>query len=324
MSAAESAVYGRKIKQVEVKEAPLFVLGYWRSGTTLLQTLLSHDPNFQHLGLYRCLFPWHFLLTEKIATKLTAPFVPKARPMDNMKVSWDAPQEDDVSLCIMSGISPYMFLLKPDERASFWDPLDFDSLPPADVERWKDSLNTLVKKLSLNSQKRIMMKSPFHTYHVKTLLEMFPDARFLYIHRNPYNIFRSSVHLRRRMIDENTMGRSPFVGHEQEVIDSYKFGFEAYQKQKQLIPDGRLAEISYEDLEVDPIETLRSAYSGLDLPDFDKLEKAIEPELESMRNYRKNQFEDDPYWVNKVYEDLKASFDHFGYEKPNIAHPDSD
>ena len=103
--ALETLVYGRRIEKTEVKEPPLFVLGYWRSGTTLLQTLLSKDPNFQHLPLYRTLFPWHFLLTEKIVTKLTAPFVPKSRPMDNMSVSWDAPQEDDVSLCIMSQIS---------------------------------------------------------------------------------------------------------------------------------------------------------------------------------------------------------------------------
>ena len=58
MAAAESAIYGRRIQKTEVKEAPLFVIGYWRSGTTLLQTLLSKDPHLQHLPLYRCLFPW--------------------------------------------------------------------------------------------------------------------------------------------------------------------------------------------------------------------------------------------------------------------------
>ncbi|MFY9254630.1 MAG: sulfotransferase [Fuerstiella sp.] len=319
MAAAESAIYGRRIEKTEVKEPPLFVLGYWRSGTTLLQTLLSKDPNFQHLPLYRCLFPWHFLLTEKIVTKLTAPFVPKSRPMDNMSVSWDAPQEDDVSLCIMSQVSPCMLLAHPTEFSHFWRSLQFEKLPQNELQRWKDSLRLLVKKLTFTSPKRIMMKSPFHTFHVSTLLEMYPDARFLYIHRNPYNIFRSAVHLRHRMIDENTLGKNVFDGSEEEVINSYKYGFEVYERDRQLVPEGQLFEISYEQLEVDPIETLRGAYAGLGLPDFDQLEKALQPELESLRQYKKNQFHDDPYWVDRVYEQLKPAFDRFGYDKPGSA-----
>lgn len=313
---AESAVYGRRIAATEVKEAPLFVLGYWRSGTTLLQTLLSNDPRLQHLPLYRTLFPWHFLLTEKVVTKLTAPFVPPNRPMDNMKVSWDSPQEDDISLCIMSQISPCMLLAHPDNFEEFWKPLDFEKLPESDLKRWKSSLDLLVRKLTFKSPRRIMMKSPFHTFHVKTLLEMYPDARFLYIHRNPYHIYRSSVHLRRRMIEENTLGRVPFVGHEDEVIRSYRFGFEKYQEQKSLVPEGRLVEIAYEQLEVDPIGTLKKAYDGLSLPGFEEVERAIEPQLESLKKYRKNQFEDDPAVVRKVYKELKAAFDKFGYENP--------
>lgn len=317
--ALETLVYGRRIEKTEVKEPPLFVLGYWRSGTTLLQTLLSKDPNFQHLPLYRTLFPWHFLLTEKIVTKLTAPFVPKSRPMDNMSVSWDAPQEDDVSLCIMSQISPCMLLAHPQKFSHFWRALEFDKLPAKDLQTWKDSLRLLVKKLTFASPRRIMMKSPFHTFHVSTLLEMYPDARFLYIHRNPYNIFRSSVHLRRRMIEENTLGREPFEGHEEEVIASYKYGFEVYEQDRQLVPKGQLHEIEYEHMAADPIGALRAAYETLDLPGFDELEKAIEPELETLKQYKKNEFNDDPHWVRRVYEELKPAFDRFGYEKPDAA-----
>ena len=86
MGAIESLLYGRAVAATELTAPPLIVLGFWRSGTTLLQNLLSHDPQFGHLGLYQALFPWHFLLTENVAKKLTGAFVPKARPMDNMQV----------------------------------------------------------------------------------------------------------------------------------------------------------------------------------------------------------------------------------------------
>ncbi|MEQ9407885.1 MAG: sulfotransferase [Fuerstiella sp.] len=321
---AEDLVYGRRVRETRIEHPPLFVLGYWRSGTTFLQNLLSRDPQFQHLGLYRALFPWHFLLTEKAVTRLTAPFVPKSRPMDNISVHWDAPQEDDVALCIMSQVSPISLLSHPHDFSHFWRALDFDKLTPKELQRWKDCLHLLVQKLTFASSRRILMKSPFHTYHIPTLLEMFPDARFLYIHRNPYNIFRSTIHLRHRMVDENTLGRSVFEGTEEEVINTYKYGFEVYERDKQKIPAGRLHEICYEKLEQDPIEVLRGAYAGLDLPGFAELEKELEPDIESLRRYKKNEFHDDPYWVNRVYEELKPAFDRFGYDRPQVSPAESE
>ena len=212
-----------------------------------------------------------------------------------------------------------MLLAHPTDFSHFWRALEFEKLPKSELDRWKNSLKLLVKKLTFASPKRIMMKSPFHTFHVSTLLEMYPDARFLYIHRNPYNIFRSSVHLRHRMIDENTLGRNIYDGTEEEVINSYKYGFEVYERDRKLVPNGQLFEISYENLEVDQVGTLQAAYSGLDLPGFDELAKALEPELESLKKYKKNEFNDDQYWVNRVYEELKPAFDSFGYDKPGTS-----
>lgn len=318
MRLAEGLLYGRKVRETEIDQPPVFVVGYWRSGTTFLQNLLSRDPQFQHLGLYRALFPWHFLLTEKLVTRLTAKLLPSNRPMDNIHVDWESPQEDDVSLCIMSLLSPIHLLVRPHDQGTFWRTLDFDKVPVEDVNRWKSALALLMKKLTFVSGKRIMMKSPYHLFHVPTLLEMYPDARILYIHRNPYNVFRSTMHLRRRMIEENTLGRLTMKGSEEAVIGSYRFGYEHYQQHKHLIPDGHHHEICYEELEKDPIGVLRGAYEGLSLPGFEELEQALLPEVESLKRYKKNVFDDDPYWVNKVYDDLQDIFEHHGYERPEV------
>jgi len=319
MKRGEEMFYGRKVRETAIEHPPLFVFGYWRSGTTFLQNLLSRDPQIQHLGLYRALFPWHFLLTEKVVTRLSAKFVPSNRPMDNISVDWDSPQEDDVSLCIMSQVSPINLLSHPHDQSVFWKPLDFDKLPADDVQRWKDALFLLIQKLTYVSARRIMMKSPFHLYHIPTLLEMYPDARFLFIHRNPYHVFRSTMHLRRRMIEENTLGRMTMEGSEESVIESYRFGFEQYQKHKQLIPSEHHHEICYEELEQSPIEVLRGAYEGLDLPGFDGLERVLLPEVDSLKRYRKNVFDDDPFWASRVYEELKEIFDCCGYGRPEAA-----
>jgi hypothetical protein len=48
-----------------VSPAPVFVLGFWRSGTTLLDELLCCDPRFGFPSTYACLNPAHFLLSER-------------------------------------------------------------------------------------------------------------------------------------------------------------------------------------------------------------------------------------------------------------------
>ena len=316
--AAESAIYGRAIQRTEVKQDPLFVFGYWRSGTTLLQTLLSHDVRFQHLGLYQAMFPWHFLLTEKLITPWSGWALPKGRPMDNMKVTWDAPQEDDLSLCVMSQISPSLVTAHPTNPKYFWDAIDFSRLSDREVQRWRDSLSLLVRKMTYACDKQVLMKSPFHMYHIPLLREMYPNSKFIYIHRNPYDVWRSSLHLRRRTIEENCLGKKTFenAGHEEELIKSMKFGFDVYERDRLNVPDGYLHEVRYEDLTADPVETLRTTYEKLGLGQFDALEASLQPELEAMKNYKKNEFTDDPFWVNKVYDELRPLFERFDYQKP--------
>lgn len=318
MGALESLVYGKKIEETELIEPPLIVLGFWRSGTTLLQNLLSHDPQFGHLNLYQAIFPWHFLLSETVAKKLTAPFVPKTRPMDNMAVSWDAPQEDDIATAVMSQVSPYMFLSKPADLKSFWHALDFDSLPAERVEEYKSCLKLLLKKMTLRSKKRIMLKSPFHTYHVPTLLDLYPKAKFLYIHRNPYDVWRSGCHLRRRMIEENTLGKAVYDSVEEEIMGTYQAAFQRYETDRHQIPEGNLHEISYEQLAADPIQELGNAYSGLNLNGFDAVEESIRPTLVSLKQYKKNSFQHDPEWVERIFQELQPAFERFGYEKPEV------
>lgn len=319
MGGLESLLYRSRVRQTVIEKPPLFVLGYWRSGTTLLHNLLHHDPNFQSLNTYQALFPDHFLLTEKFVTKL--PLLFSSRPMDNMKVTWSSPQEDDMALCIKSQISAYMLLAEPGFREWFWKSLDLSRLEQADYELWKNSFVEILKKLTFRDPRAILIKSPCHTYHIPEILELFPDARFVYIHRDPYHVFRSTVHLRRRGIEENCLGQSKFAreGHEEDVISSYKFGFEKYERDRHMIPENRLHEVAFEDLERAPISTIESIYESLELPGFDVVEKALQTHIPKIKSYRKNQFFDDPRWVRQVYEELLPVYERFGYPAPDFA-----
>ena len=60
-------------------QPPLFILGHWRSGTTLLHNLLAIDDQFGYPNLYQVFFPHTFLCTEEVRTDLVVPLIPSTR-----------------------------------------------------------------------------------------------------------------------------------------------------------------------------------------------------------------------------------------------------
>src|SRR5437773_2502196 len=93
--------YGRKIAATPVPHDPLFVLGHWRTGTTLLHELLILDPRHTFPTTYQCMAPHHFLLTERVVPQLLWFLMPSHRPMDNMEIGWGRPQEEEFALCLL-------------------------------------------------------------------------------------------------------------------------------------------------------------------------------------------------------------------------------
>lgn len=316
MGAVESLVHGKRIARTELVADPVFILGHWRSGTTLVHNLMTSDPQFTCPTLYQALFPWHFLTTERLAKRLTTAFVPSSRPMDNMPVHWDIPQEDEFALCIMTRISPYMWMAEPGNLDSFRRPLDIESLTPGEQEIWKQALLLLLKKVTACTGKQVVLKSPTHTFRIRTLVKMFPNAKFVYIYRNPYDVFNSSCHLRRTLIEENTLGRPVFKDVESEVITYINRAFEAYESNRTLIPDQNLHEIKYEDLAADPLGQMELVYQALNIEHIDDMRQAVAPQVEKLKSYKKNTFVQDCYWAEAVYDRCRPVFDRFGYPSP--------
>src|SRR5262249_24778559 len=91
---AQDVWYGRRLARVQLPEWPLFIIGHWRTGTTLLHEFLILDPRHNYPTTYECLEPNHFLLTEQLITRWMSFLTPSHRPMDNMAAGFDRPQED--------------------------------------------------------------------------------------------------------------------------------------------------------------------------------------------------------------------------------------
>lgn len=313
MNAMESLVYGRRVKETPLQHAPIFILGHWRSGTTMLHNLMTLNPQLSFLNLYQCLFPGHFLLTEKILAPLTEPLLPKKRPMDNVEVSWKSPQEDEVALAVHSLLSPYImpaFQGRMDVYERFLDPRD---MSPSEQARWKNCLMTLIRKMSLRKPGAIVMKSPTHTYRVPTLLEMFPNAKFIYIYRDPRDVYQSTIHLRKMMFADNTLGPLRPETWSEEAITLYEKSIRLYHESRHLIPEGNLFELRFESFEAAPLETLANLHDTLGLEGWQKTEPLVRAEVAKFSSYKKNSYRMDDATREMLETRLKWIFDLYGY-----------
>lgn len=294
MGALQQAVLGRKIARTEITEAPLFIVGHWRSGTTLLHEYLVRDPRHTSPTTFQCFAPHHFLLTHRVLPPLLKLFVPNRRPMDNMEVGMSTPQEDEFALCNMGVPSPYLKIIFPRRDPPYTEYLDFAGLPREEIERWKASLLWFLKAVTCCEPKRIVLKSPPHTARIGVLREMFPDARFVHIVRNPYTIFPSTVNLWRRLAEVEGLQHPPEHGMEEHVFDTFNRMYAAFERDRPGIPPGHFAEVRYEELVQNPLSEVERIYHELDLGEFDAVRPALEAFVASQAEYRTNRFQISP------------------------------
>jgi hypothetical protein len=281
-----------KVSGVRIKP-PVFVLGHWRSGTTHLHNLLSVDQRFAYPSLYQVLFPHTFLCTERFGRTLGF-FLEKRRPLDGVAQDLHLPNEDEITLGILTGLSPYMSVIFPRRREFYDRYLTFQGVPDEEIETWQSAFTLFLKKLTWKYDRPIVLKSPPHTCRIRLLLGLFPDARFVHIHRNPYVVFRSTEHsdrvaLRWWALQKPGPGEltSYFIGR-------YKAMYDAFFAEKSLIPGDNFHEVSLEEVERDPVGQMRALYEKLRLPDFGAVEPALRQYVGSLGNYQKNRYPDLP------------------------------
>lgn len=295
-------------------ERPLFVLGIWRSGTTHLHNLLARDVRFAFPDFFEVFYPHTFVSTGWFNRSVLAMFMPERRPQDNVRMAIGEPQEDEFALNCLTQLSWVLHWALP-RRAEYYERyITFRDCSSEEIVGWQMALKWFAQKLSWHHGKPLVLKSPAHTGRVKLLLDIFPDARFVHIHRNPYDVFQSSVHSAQQVIPWWALQRPDYAGIEEATLRQYAEIYEAYFAQRSLIPAGRLHELRYESLEADPLGELKDMYDCLELGDFGPAEPALRSYLESIADYQKNRFVAlDPHWKEQIARRWRRSFDEWGY-----------
>ena len=312
----QSLAYGRRIERAEIHPEPIFLLGFWRSGTTLLHNLFAVDPQWGYISTYQAALPDVFLAGQGGLRRMLSSALPETRGIDNIPVDFGMPQEEEIALMCTSGLSPYVSLVFPRTANETLEYLFIgESADAAERERWRAAYLHLLKAATLAMDgKPLIIKSPSNTSRVGELLDMFPRARFVYIQRNPYDTLRSYIHLLRLMNAWHALQDIDFDELLLRQVKIYRRMALAYREQRAQIPDGRLIEIKYEDLDVDKFGQMRSIYDALGLSGFDETAPQLTEYLESIADFQKNPSQVSDQAIRAVNEYVPFLVTDYGYD----------
>ncbi len=315
----EALKYNKGIKRIKV-ERPVFIIGHPRSGTTYLQYVLSKDPNFCFCTTNDALIPNAFLSIGGFTRLILKKAMPATRPQDNIKAGADKPKEEEFaigSMCTTSMVHGYYF--PKNINKIFNDSVVFEGNSKNEINTWKKHLDFFIKKIIYKYKgKRILLKSPANTGRVKEILELYPDACFIHIHRNPYEVYQSNEKLYEKIL--------PLLGFQQVdnelikdfIIDSYEKMYKKYINDRLMVPANQLIEMSYVDFVSSPLEQLERAYAHLNLGDFEKAKIYLKEEIKDAENYQKNSYIDIDESTRKlINEKWSFFFNEYSYSKNN-------
>lgn len=320
----ETVRYGRLVRRTAIHPSPVFILGHWRTGTTHLHNLLCEDRQFGYLSTFQAMTPGFCLMGERRLKPLLARAAERdgrTREIDNIPLRLDAPQEESFAIANMTPFaSLHVWALPRRAREIFARYVLFEGLPAAERAEWTAAYLTLLRKATLRSGgRRLVLKDPASTGRIPALLELFPEARFVHICRDPYRVFASTLKVYKIVLARTQLQAVSEPEIEELVLRFYEQLMRKYLAEKALIPPGRLVEVRYEELEAAPFDELRRVYDGLGLPGFAAAEPALRAYLESVHGFEKNRYRVDDAVIEKVNRRWQFALDAWKYPRLETA-----
>ncbi len=287
-SKIENKTKARLIRQTEISKPPVFVVGFWRSGTTLLHNLLCQNPDFAFVSTFQTVFPNHTLSNQWWLKYVGAPFIPEYRPADKVKLEWENPQEEELSLGNMQEISYYNFMYFPNSFEKYLNKgLLLENLDEKELKKWEDAYLKLIKTAIINTRgQQFVSKNPPNAFRIPQLLKMFPDAKFINIARKEDEVIFSFKRFMVEVLKGTALQDFDLEILDNQVKELYAIYKKKYNNDKLLIPKGNLVEIDYHEFVDHKIEGIKHVYDSLGLDGFKTSLPYMEQYLEETKDFQ--------------------------------------
>ena len=311
--------YNWSIKKTKFEFPPIFIIGHWRSGTTYLHNLMSNDQQFGHICTFDSFFPYFGIWIRKEGTLFNRILkcISIKRPHDNITWSVTAPEEEEFAMAITSPFSFFHgWIFRKKWMLFFNKYILFKDVSDKILIRWKNRYNQLLQRITLcNNGKQLLLKNPYNTARIGLLLSLYPDAKFIHIYRNPYDVYASTRHMHEKtnFITLNDIDQKEI---DDRIFSTYTEMMANFFEQARCIPEGNFAETKYEDLIANPLKQIEEIYKKLSLDGPHSKQKRFDDYLRSIENYKKNIFTLDKQRIQKIYRQWQRTIDMWGYKAP--------
>jgi len=194
--------------------------------------------------------------------------LPEKRPMDDVKVDSDFPQEEEF---MISGLSPYSYYQSyffPKKMIQYFR--SFALVNHEISTKWEKIILFVIKKITYACNgKQLVLKNPVNTVRIGHLTRLFPDAKFIYMHRDPYEVMKSTY----KLFDKFLALYSFQEINEDELRNNiswvYNQTLSNYTQQKKLLKHHQLVEVDYAIFIKDPLRVMEKIYFELQFDGFE-------------------------------------------------------
>jgi hypothetical protein len=318
--------------KTQVIEKPLFIIGNLRSGSTFLHRLLSRDTE-----AFTSLTTWDIYLTPSVTEKKITQFFSRLdkkfgghghrllyafdrRTLGQIKIhsiSFFQPEEDEnILLHIWDSFWVTFMFPFMDEMPNYQH---FDeALPPERKQRiMKFYKSMLQRHMYATGKKYFVAKNPAFSPKIATLLEIFPDARIIYLARNPLDMLPSTVswinYARRQFTDP----KEKYL-YLDEILDLTQHWYNYPLQYLDAHPSPRHLILNYDDLIQRPEHVIRSFYEQFGYPDKPGLDRIVDEAVKETLSFRSDHvysYEEMGFTHRQILETYADIFERFGFDK---------
>lgn len=321
VSALEKLAIAGALPKTDALAPPVFILGHWRSGTTHLYNLMSLGA-FAYVPPVAVGLPWDMFGIARLLRPLLERALPAHRWIDRIPVTPTSPQEDEIGLASMTDLSFYHGIYFPRAFDRLIDRgLFFDGCSPSEIAHWDERFSYFLRKIAHQQGGRLLIKNPVYTGRVAHLRRLFPDAKFIHIHRNPLDVFLSMRNFYARLLEVMALQDVPVdLDIDATILRVYNRMMTRFADETAELEAPSFVELPYQALDADPIGTLKTIYGALEIDGFEAAAPRFRTYLDGLGTFEKNAFRVDDGAAVKVAEHWAPWIARWGYgDDPRLA-----
>jgi hypothetical protein len=251
----------------QVVQGPVFVIGLPRTGTTALSQLVAADPQMRSLRTWESLAP---VPPPESATERSDPRIAEAQAgLDYMYTAY--PKWASLHHETAETPTECQDLLGMEFKAEHFDGMAYipayaEWVVNCDMSSAYAWHHRVLKLLQWRCPPTLWhLKTPVHMLYLDKLVAEYPQAKFLWSHRDPAAVLGSVCSLiaycRSWVSDRND---SATIGEEQLAI--WTEAIRRASDFRQRMGDARFADLRFADIQSNPLAALERAYAQLDIP----------------------------------------------------------